>query len=322
MCFSATLPPKVDEVVRCILSPGYTSLSTLDPNETPTADKVPQFSIIVPDVADQFAALYSLIQIEYKLNPDDFKAIVFGTTANGVAAYYNLFSILFPQFQTFQLQSRMSQPARTKTTEDFKKAKAGILFASDVVGRGMDFPNVGLVVQVGLPSGEDQYIHRIGRTARAGKDGRATIILAENEAFFLKVNKKLPVKPYPEDVVSTLSSAQPQVDRAFNGVDDSIKSKAYLAWMGFNKMYLKKLQLDNVGLVKSANRLAASMGCPEPPAVEKRTIGKMGLKGVPGLRFQQGDSSAPSRGPPRRNQGPSKETNGRTTERRRKANAW
>jgi ATP-dependent RNA helicase MSS116 len=190
-----------------------------------------------------------------------------------------------PQFKVFELHSRMSQPMRTRTTAQFKEATSGILFASDVVGRGMDFPNVGLVVQLGLPSSTEQYVHRVGRTARAGKDGRAVLVLFEKEAFFPRINRTLPIKPYPIDIASKVPEHELNVRKAFANVEEEAKAKAYQAFLGYNKTFLKKLQLSTAELVRVANEYSGAMGCPEPPLIEKSTIGKMGLKGVPGLRI-------------------------------------
>ncbi|KAK3111320.1 hypothetical protein LTR53_013561, partial [Teratosphaeriaceae sp. CCFEE 6253] len=55
------------------------------------------------------------------------------------------------------------------------------------------------------------------------------------------------------------------------------------AYLGFNKSFTKQLRLDNGGLVALANEYAASMGCPEPPVIDKSVVGKMGLRGTPGL---------------------------------------
>lgn len=288
MCFSATLPEKVADVAKCVLFPGYTSLSTIDPSEAPTVDRVPQFHITVPTAAETFSALLALLETEYEQNPADFKVIVFGTTANGVGLLYDLYKAALPQFKLWELHSRMSQAARTRTTNEFKEASSGILFASDVVGRGMDFPNVGLVIQVGLPSSTEQYIHRVGRTARAGKSGRAVTLLFSNESFFVKVNPSLPIKPYPTPIASNssdLEKYQTRINNALTFVDEDAKSKAYQAFLGYNKTYLKKLRLDPKQLVQISNGYAAAMGCPEPPMIEKKIVGKMGLKGVPGLRI-------------------------------------
>ncbi|KAF2639077.1 ATP-dependent RNA helicase MSS116, mitochondrial [Massarina eburnea CBS 473.64] len=285
MCFSATLPDKVNDVVKGILFPGYTSISTMDPNESPTLDRVPQFVVNVASVKQTFAALLALINTEYNANPEDFKIIVFGTTANGVALLYDMCKEALPAFNMFELHSRMSQAARTRTTEQFKNAKHGILVASDVVGRGMDFPNVGLVVQLGLPMNAEQYVHRVGRTARAGKDGRAVIILFANESFFTKTNPGLPIKPYPVDIVAELPSHQPTVEKALATIDEAAKAKAYQAFLGYNKGFIKKFNLTPKDFVEVANEYAKSMGCPEPPMIDKMVVGKMGLKGVEGLNI-------------------------------------
>jgi ATP-dependent RNA helicase MSS116 len=289
MCFSATLPEKVSDVLKNVLFPGYTNLSTMDPNESPTIDRVPQFVVAVPSVTQTFAALLAILDKEYNDSPDEFKVMVFGTTANGVGMLHDLYKQALPQFKVFELHSRMSQPARTRTTDQFKAATKGILVASDVVGRGMDFPNVSLVVQVGLPMNTEQYIHRVGRTARAGRDGRAIMLLYENETFFTKTNPSLPIKPYPVDIVAELPKYQPVVDKAFPHVEETAKAKAYQAFLGYNKTYVKKLRLDNKDLVKIANDYSKAMGCPEPPLIDKRVVGKMGLKGVPGLRVGSRD---------------------------------
>ncbi|KAK3701825.1 hypothetical protein LTR37_015247 [Vermiconidia calcicola] len=285
MCFSATVPQKIEAVLPKVLKPDCTRLSTIDPDEAPTIDRVPQHSVVVPTNRDVFTTLHALLQKEFELSPNDFKVIVFGATANGVALMAALLTNLYinSPLQIFQLQSRLSQNIRTRTTNEFKEASAGVMVASDVIGRGMDFPNVGLVVQVGLPANGDQYIHRVGRTARAGNEGRAVILLTERESFFLKANKHLPITPYSPDLSSAAKAQSSDVESAFEDVEDNVKAKAYQAWLGFHKTSTKQLRLTNDGLVEQANEYAATVGCPEPPMIDKRVVGKMGLKGVKGL---------------------------------------
>nr|POF08193.1 atp-dependent rna helicase, mitochondrial [Quercus suber] len=286
LCFSATMPSKINEVLPKVLKTGHTRLSTIDPNDRDlTIDRVQQHSVIAPSVKELYTTLYALLLHEYQLQPNNYKTIVFGITANGVALMHALFANLFHgEIQISQLHSRLSQAARTRTTNEFKEAKAGIMFASDVIGRGMDFPNVSLVVQVGLPSNGEQYVHRVGRTARAGNEGRAVILLTPREAFFLKVNKHLPITPYPSTSLdAAAASTAPNVEAAFARVDDPVKHKAYQAWLGFHKTFTRQLQLTNEGLVEAANEYAEALGCPEPPMIDKQIVGKMGLKGVRGL---------------------------------------
>jgi superfamily II DNA/RNA helicase len=77
----------------------------------------------------------------------------------------------------WEIHSRMSQSSRSRASNAFRNARRGILFSSDVSARGLDYPDVSLVVQMGAPSSEQDYIHRIGRTGRAGKLGRSLLVL-------------------------------------------------------------------------------------------------------------------------------------------------
>ena len=156
----------------------------------------------------------------------------------------------------------------------------------------MDFPDVSLVVQAGLPADADSYTHRVGRTARAGKDGRAIILLTQSESFFLSVNRQFPIQPYPaSDKLLDDTSAADKITNALQSVDPKSKQKAYSAYLGYMKTFTKKMQLDNTGLVKLANKFALEgMLCDELPEMERRTVGKMGLKGVPGIRIAKPDT--------------------------------
>ena len=300
MCFSATVPDKIKDVINVILAPGYSKISTIDRSEPPTHARVPQYHVIIPSIKDTFTALFSLVNYEYQRSPTDSKIIVFGTTANLAALYAALFrGPTGLSLETFELHSRLNQNQRTHTTDAFKQASSGIMLATDVIGRGMDFPNVTCVIQVGLPSNGEQYVHRVGRTARADKDGRAVILLTQGETFFIKTNPKLPIEPYEHTAaINQDSNAAATVAQIMaRNIDAKVKQKAYSSYLGFMKGSLNKLQLTPAGLVAMANQLAVlGMGCPEPPEMDKRTIGKMGLKGVPGIRFAKPASIANGNG--------------------------
>ncbi|KAL8787437.1 MAG: hypothetical protein Q9213_002214 [Squamulea squamosa] len=308
MCFSATIPPQMEQVFAHVLKPDHIKVSTIDASEPPTLDKVPQFSVVVPNVKDTFSALYLLLQEEIKSTIGDPKIIVFGTTAKIVA----LFAEIFQQqlgLEVFELHSRLTQSARTRTTDVFKTAKRGIMFASDVIGRGMDFPNVSLVVQVSLPSDANAYTHRVGRTARAGKDGRAIILLTDAESFYLRVNPQFPIKTYPASakILASLDSTD-TINAALKSADPVAKGKAYAAYLGFMKTFMNKLKLNPAGLVQMANQFALEgMLCEEVPKLEKKTVGyvpKMGLKGVPGIAYALAGPPSTSKKQASHNKGP------------------
>merc|ERR1740123_2345877 len=79
--------------------------------------------------------------------------------------------------KALEIHSRRSQSQRTRTSEEFRTSQQAILFSSDVSARGMDYPDVSFVLQVSLPSDKAQYVHRLGRTARAGKSGQGMLLL-------------------------------------------------------------------------------------------------------------------------------------------------
>merc|ERR1712127_605149 len=81
-----------------------------------------------------------------------------------------------------EIHSKKSQSFRNKSSDAFRKAKRAVLFTSDVSARGVDYPDVTHVIQVGLPESRDQYIHRLGRTGRAGKKGEGIVLLAPFES--------------------------------------------------------------------------------------------------------------------------------------------
>ncbi|KAJ5894327.1 hypothetical protein N7495_006018 [Penicillium taxi] len=301
MCFSATVPPKVKDVVSVVLKSGYTSISTIEKNEAPTHERVPQYYVEMPSVGNTFTTLTSLIKHESK---NSSKIIVFGVTANMVALMAKVFAKGLTNLKVFEIHSRLSQSARTRTTEQFKEVAAGILFASDVIGRGMDFPNVDLVIQVGLPSNAEQYVHRVGRTARAGNDGRAIILLTKGETFFMSNNRHLPIQPHPEN--DAINAGAPSfgtaVMTAMYQLEEDTKQRAYSSYIGFfaGSGLLRQLRLDKPALVQLANELATvGMGCPEPPPMDKKVIGKMGLKGIPGFNYAN-ESQSGGRGAPHR----------------------
>ena len=132
---------------------------------------------------------------------------------------------------TWSIHSRKSQSARTRTTEEFRVSPNGILFSSDVVARGVDIPNVSAVIQASMPTSSDDYIHRLGRTARAGKTGRGVLVLTPYEAsHFLasKVIRDLNISAYaPQPSRAQLDADQTAIAAALDAVPDEAKAQAY-----------------------------------------------------------------------------------------------
>lgn len=279
MLFSATIAPHVQNVAHLVLSKNYKFISTIPVGEVNTHERVPQHLIVVPEFSDVTPALVGSLQSEIALEgKDTFKAIIFAPTARLVDFYGDILEN-FPGLPPVSvLHSRVSQSKRTKVTNDYRTAKNGILVATDVIARGMDFPDVTNVFQVGIPADKESYIHRLGRTARAGKEGRGLFIITKHETFFSQWTlKEITFENLPAD---TTTKAQ------VLGIAEKLDSHAavYQAWLGYYKNHLKGLKWNTADLVAEGNKFAfEALGAPEVPGIPKSTIGKMGLKGVKGL---------------------------------------
>jgi ATP-dependent RNA helicase MSS116 len=279
MLFSATLGPHVQKFAHIALSDGYKSISTISEGEVNTHERVPQLLITVPSFVDVAPALVSSLKSECALiGKDAFKGIIFAPTAALADWYGAILEKIHGLPQVSILHSRISQSKRTNTTNAFREATSAILVATDVVARGMDFPNVSSVFQVGLPADKESYIHRLGRTARAGREGRSTFILTSHESFFPKYTLK---EINFEIVQPDLSPAQ---EVAHAASDFEAKAKIYQAWLGYYKAHIKAMGWDEDRLVAEGNKFALeALLAGEVPGLQKSIVGKMGLQKVKGI---------------------------------------
>ncbi|KAH7927075.1 DEAD-domain-containing protein [Leucogyrophana mollusca] len=306
MLYSATLSKPIRQIASLYLHPNHKFVSTLHEDEINTHQHVSQ-SFVIASMEDTLPAALSILRAEMAENLGSFKCMVFCTTARGTSAAAEILagaggSTLPP---ILEIHSRMSQNARGKSAEAFKNAKSAILFSSDVTARGMDFPGVNLVLQMGLPSSAEQYIHRLGRTARAGAGGRGIILLSNAESFFLGTREmsSLPVTRHAP--LPPLDRERESVAAAIAALDEQTQQQAYAAWLGFNKMYLRQLKWTPAQLVDEGNKYAREvLGWREtkPPPLMKKAAGMMGLTRVPGLNLVgrlPWDEERPPRGQPK-----------------------
>lgn len=107
-------------------------------------------------------------------------------------------------FDAESLHGDMSQRQRTRTINQFKKGKVTILVATDVAARGIDVDNISHVVNFDMPQGVEDYVHRIGRTGRAGAKGKAISFASQNERRFVKEIESYTERDLPEAVIEGL----------------------------------------------------------------------------------------------------------------------
>ncbi|CAE6525896.1 unnamed protein product [Rhizoctonia solani] len=295
--FSATVSEEVKKIGTLALLPEYQYISTVAENEAATHEHVQQEHIIVENDAD-------LMPVVGRLVEERGKVICFLPTARATGLIAEMENVL--NCPVYSIHSRMSQPRRTKATEDFKLAPTGVLFSSDVTARGIDIPGVTCVIQAGLPASAEQYIHRLGRTARAGNEGHGILVLAKWEQFFLRKKDVLAagldksLTPHVDTGLinqtgpsAVLNNMRARVKSALAKTDEKTKEQAYIAWIGYYKGSLRDLGWRDVELVQRANDMArdvflyAGYQSPDKPASEwlpppilAKTIGMMGLQKV------------------------------------------
>jgi ATP-dependent RNA helicase DeaD len=182
--FSATMPGAIRGMVkRHMRSPRYLRVES----EAPTVDTVEQVYYRV-EGRDKTRALRALIDAEQ--NP---LAIVFRRTKHGATKLHR--QLERDGYRSALLHGGKTQSQRTKTLAGFAHGRSRILVATNVASRGLDIPNVSHVVNYDLPEDAETYVHRIGRTARAGKDGVAATLVGEAEVReFDKIQRSLPVQ--------------------------------------------------------------------------------------------------------------------------------
>ncbi|KAK7529223.1 dead box ATP-dependent rna helicase [Phyllosticta citribraziliensis] len=177
MLFSATQTRKVEDLARISFKPGPLMVDVAYHEEHSTAEGLEQgYVLCEPDL--RFRLLFTFLKKHIKK-----KVVVFMSSCKSVQYFAELLN--FIDLPVLALHGNMKQQKRTNVFFEFCNAKQGILVATDVAARGLDVPNVDWVLQFDPPDSPKEYIHRAGRTARAGSSGKSLIILNPSEVGFL-----------------------------------------------------------------------------------------------------------------------------------------
>ncbi|KAJ0410560.1 hypothetical protein ATCC90586_006584 [Pythium insidiosum] len=281
LLFSATLPASTEELKRVALRDDYVFVDTIEEDDHQTNAQAVQEYVVCP-LRDVIPTVEYVLSEHMKQRAKDFKVMLFFPTARAAQFMAQLFTAAGFS-NVLEMHSRKSQSVRTKTADTFRNNKRVIMFSSDVSARGVDYPDVTLVLQVGLTD-RDQYIHRLGRTARAGTDGHGILVLADFERPLLKDLKDLPL----QETTITIHAGESRTMKAVQNLkpDSELEKSAqqsYQAWLGFYNTHVKRLQWTKELLVQVAAEYSALVGLREVPKLEKKTLKKMNLFGVAGI---------------------------------------
>jgi ATP-dependent RNA helicase DeaD len=170
LLFSATIPGKIKSLARKYMD-GYELLTAK--NEPLTTNLTEQIYFEVK-ASDKFEALCRIIDIE-----EGFYGLVFCRTKSDVDSVVSHLSDR--GYSAEAIHGDFSQMQRERTLDNFRKQKINTLIATDVAARGLDVHNLTHVINYSLPQDPDAYVHRIGRTGRAGNEGTAITFITPSE---------------------------------------------------------------------------------------------------------------------------------------------
>lgn len=193
LLFSATMPPKIQQMAGQILkNPAVVKLAVSKPVE-----KIKQRAIVCYETQK-----LPILERMFKENPPH-KVIVFSSSKLKVKELSKTLRKL--KIKVAEMHSDLDQKEREDVLLDFKAGKINVVVATDILSRGIDIDNIETVINYDVPHEAEDYVHRIGRTARADKDGSAYTFISEKERGKFRIIERLLEKdveklPVPEDL--------------------------------------------------------------------------------------------------------------------------
>lgn len=199
MLFSATLPDEIKHLVSDLLND---PLKIMISSGNVAVEKINQ-SLYFVDKVNKAKLLIKLLE-----NPQIYNAIVFVRTKRNVDTLCK--KLIKAQITCEGIHGDKSQNARVRALNNFKNDKVRVLVASDIAARGIDIDELTHVINFDLPDQAENYVHRIGRTARAGASGEAITFCSFQEKALLKdiqkfINQDIPVVDNPYYPMKDLS---------------------------------------------------------------------------------------------------------------------
>ncbi|MGZ8997292.1 MAG: DEAD/DEAH box helicase [Allosphingosinicella sp.] len=194
--FSATMPRAIQELAdKFLTDPAQVAVTPV----SSTVERVEQFVTFVTQ--PEKPALLTMLLRRDKME----RVLIFSRTKHGADRIVK--QLAQSGIPANAIHGNKSQPQRERALGEFKAGKVNILIATDIAARGIDVSGVSHVINFDLPNVSEQYVHRIGRTARAGAAGIAIAFCAEDERAYLKgierlTKQRVEVVPLPENFVS------------------------------------------------------------------------------------------------------------------------
>lgn len=197
LLFSATMTEEVDEMIQT----HFRAPILLEVTRAGTPlERIEQVAYPVPNFFTKLALLEHLLATDETMR----KVLIFGPSKRHADMIFQHLGNQFPE-QFAIIHSNKSQNYRLGAVQQFEEGVIRGLIATDILARGMDVQDVTHVISVDTPDEAETYIHRIGRTGRADRDGQAILFVAEYEQPALEaiealMEKEIPLLPLPDAV--------------------------------------------------------------------------------------------------------------------------
>ncbi|KAG8925723.1 hypothetical protein FRC02_009461 [Tulasnella sp. 418] len=211
LLFSATVSKAVRQIASEAMTRNHLFINCVNEDDSPVHAHIPQHYTALSSPKDQMYHIMSLLAHDQLKHPGTSKTIVFCPTTKMTQLMGDLIRRLTSTLpaedrtKVYEIHSKKDQNQRNRTSNRFREDKqVSILVTSDVSARGVDYPGVTRVIQIGAPSTPDQYVHRVGRTGR-GKavEGRGDLILQPFEASYPEISlNQVPFTPITVDGIS------------------------------------------------------------------------------------------------------------------------
>ncbi|KAI5450442.1 ATP-dependent RNA helicase [Naganishia albida] len=249
MLFSATQTTKVADLARISLRAGPLYIN-VDQDKTASTAEFLEQGYLVCESDKRFLLLFTFLKRHAKK-----KIIVFFSSCNSVKYYSELLNYI--DVPVLDLHGKQKQQKRTNTFFEFCNAPTGHLLCTDVAARGLDIPKVDWIIQFDPPDDPRDYIHRVGRTARAGKSGKSLLFLLPSEQGFLQflAAAKVPLNKYdikPDMIANVQDQLEKLISKNYylhQSAKDGYRSylQAYASYSLKKIFDINKLDLRKVG---------------------------------------------------------------------------
>ncbi|KAG5894103.1 hypothetical protein JTB14_004042 [Gonioctena quinquepunctata] len=237
--FSATMTKKVKKLQRaCLQDPVKVEVST----KYQTVEKLQQYYIFIPV---KFKDVY-LVHILNEMAGNSF--MIFCSTCNNTMRTALMLRNL--GLTAVPLHGQMSQNKRLAALTKFKAKNRSILISTDVASRGLDIPHVDVVMNFDIPTHSKDYIHRVGRTARAGRSGKAITFVTQYDVELYQrieqlIGKQLPLYKTEEDEVMVLQERVAESQRIAKMEIKDLSEKKGKQKKGGDMKMIQKMQQDS-----------------------------------------------------------------------------